>query len=305
MRPNRRSNTGRRGRDVTSSLSSNYDSVFLHRKNALYRRAAELTAITDCDIAIVVLSPEGELSQFSTAPMKKILRTYSRLCSLPHEIHTMESIQEKVTSAGGDGVGLTIKKDGSGQNKSLSKQANTTSKKGTKNHKQKTLDDDGEAKNAWETVEAILSMGAGIHRASNEDTDEDNTFTTSEEDGQRGNSVDSRKQKKRVTEITNGNIAHSTKKHRLSKMRRSVIVKSEDVGGTMENGEKEMYRGSSGEGTPEQGDSPTENGRMIRQNMEIGTPLNKKQKPIAPSAEAVSLLGPAVMDKHDSGPSSG
>ena len=101
-----RRSTGRRGAPTT--ISSNYDSLFVHRKNALYRRAAELSAITDCSVGIILLSPEGELSQFSTAPMKKLLRSYAKLCGLPHEIHTMESIQAKIEEQGGEGIGLKV-----------------------------------------------------------------------------------------------------------------------------------------------------------------------------------------------------
>ena len=102
----RRKTVSRRG--AATTLSSNYDSLFVHRKNALYRRAAELSAITDCNVGIILLSPEGELSQFSTAPMKKMLRSYAKLCSMPHEIHTMESIQAKCVAAGGSGIGLRV-----------------------------------------------------------------------------------------------------------------------------------------------------------------------------------------------------
>jgi hypothetical protein len=102
----RRKSSNRRG--AATAISSNYDSLFVHRKNALYRRAAEMSAITDCSVGIILLSPEGELSQFSTAPMKKILRSYAKLCSEPHEIHTMESIQAKCIAAGGEGIGLRV-----------------------------------------------------------------------------------------------------------------------------------------------------------------------------------------------------
>ena len=102
----RRKSSNRRG--AATAISSNYDSLLVHRKNALYRRAAELSAITDCNVGIILLSPEGELSQFSTAPMKKILRSYAKLCSEPHEIHSMESIQAKCIAAGGEGIGLHL-----------------------------------------------------------------------------------------------------------------------------------------------------------------------------------------------------
>eukprot|EP00889_Picochlorum_renovo_P003801 jgi/Picre1/30831/NNA_006191.t1 len=149
----RRAAGSRRPRDVQSSLSSNYDSVFVHRKNALYRRAAELSAITDCEISIIVLSPDGELSQFSTAPMKKILRAYSRLCSSPHEIHNMESIQKKLVSAGGEGVGLLMPQEDEGVQK---KQKQKQKKKVAQKKNVKKVEDDLE--DAGEMIEAILAM---------------------------------------------------------------------------------------------------------------------------------------------------
>lgn len=279
MKPSRRNNGGRR--DVSSSLSSNYDSLFVHRKNALYRRAAELTAITDCEIAIVVLSPEGELSQFSTAPMKKILRTYSRLCSLPHEIQTMESIQKKVESIGGGDIGLNGKKDGhknplmkqkeAGAPKANKSSAKGISKGSDKNFdKNKELGDDaGEAQNAWETVEAILSMGNHQPVGQNNGS----VPTTSEED------ADPKSNKlKRRGSCDDPNA--TSKKHRLSKMNKAD-----------ESEMREEHGPSSEDGTPKQEGSPTESGRSGKQ-IDIGTPLSAKQKPVPPSAETVSLLAP-------------
>lgn len=283
MRPSRRNTTGKG--DVNSSLSSNYDSVFVHRKNALYRRAAELTAITDCEIAIVVLSPEGELSQFSTAPMKKILRTYSRLCSLPHEIHTMQSIQEKLKCAGKDGLVSAGKKDGHG--KPLSKQTNNVTKKVKKSAK---------GDDAWETVEAILSMGAKTNEArpmAHGSSDEEHAVVAVGNGlaAQIPNVDANNKEKRRLTE----SMGTSQKKHRLSKMDGPCKVEEE---------EQHQPGQSSEEGTPKQRDSPVGNGRSSRKNMDIGTPLSKKQKPIPPSVDGVSLIGPDGMEKNDSDPSS-
>lgn len=273
MKPSRRNNAGRR--DVSSSLSSNYDSLFVHRKNALYRRAAELTAITDCEIAIVVLSPEGELSQFSTAPMKKILRTYSRLCSLPHEIQTMESIQEKVKSIGGDDLGLNGKKDG--HKNALTKQTEAATVKTTKAvsvkgaAKQKEVGDDaGDAQNAWETVEAILSMGNHGKMGQNDDSE----GRTSEEEG----AHKSNKSKRRGS---SDDFNVTSKKHRLSRMNKA------DTAEEM----REEQGPSSEDGTPKQEGSPMEDGKDGK-NIDIGTPLSAKQKPVPPSAETVLLLGP-------------
>lgn len=275
MRPSRRNNAGRR--DVSSSLSSNYDSLFVHRKNALYRRAAELTSITDCEIAIVVLSPEGELSQFSTAPMKKILRTYSRLCSLPHEIQTMESIQEKVKSVGGDVIGLPAKKDKQKKSQAApKKETKGSGKDGSKGstEDEELGDDVGEAQNAWETVEAILSMGKNGAMAQNDNND--STGTMSEEDV----APKSNRPKRRGS---SDDLNVTSKKHRLSKMNRP------DNAGEI----KEEESPSSEDGTPKQEGSPTENGAVNRKEINVGTPLSMKQKPVPPSAETVPLLGVA------------
>jgi len=291
MRPSRRSTNGRRPRDVTSSLSSNYDSVFVHRKNALYRRAAELSAITDCEIAIVVLSPDGELSQFSTAPMKKILRTYSRLCSMPHEIHNMESIQEKVLSAGGDGIGLAYSKknkvDGVAGQKKKQQDGNAKSKaKADKKKLEKNQIDDEED---LETIEAILSMGTVNHQAPQDEgvaADCSNDPGSDVKDNVK-QEEDAAQPKTQFKKLVQQDV--SGKKHRLSR------VSSGDNGKVSVNPENE----ESDEGTPEQGGSPTEAGVSSGQDIDIGTPLNKKQRPAPPSVEPVSLLGPGPLGKDN------
>lgn len=166
----RRSTTGlRRGRgNVESSLSSSYDAVFVHRKNALYRRAAELSAITDCEISIIVFSPDGELSQFTTSPMKKMLKQYSKVCMEPHECHDMESIQEKLIvsnakkhQSGSMEEKKRNRKSGAGNkgragnsNAAAAANANTRRKqKPAKAAEKDLIDEEG-----LETVEAILSM---------------------------------------------------------------------------------------------------------------------------------------------------
>lgn len=287
MRPSRRSTNGRRPRDVTSSLSSNYDSVFVHRKNALYRRAAELSAITDCEIAIVVLSPDGELSQFSTAPMKKILRTYSRLCSMPHEIHSMESIQEKVLSAGGDGIGLAYSKKVDGVVGQKKKQQEGNAKSEAKADKRKFAKDVVDEEEDLETIEAILSMGTVNHQGPQDQGDaaqcskdpgsDVKDYLKEDEDEVRPKT----QLKKMVQQDVSG------KKHRLSR------VSSGDNGKVSVKPENE----ESDEGTPEQGGSPTEAGVSGGQDIDIGTPLNKKQRPAPPSVEPVSLLGPGPIGK--------
>ena len=174
----RRKTSARRG--AATTISSNYDSLFVHRKNALYRRAAELSAITDCNIGIILLSPEGELSQFSTAPMKKMLRSYSKLCSMPHEIHTMESIQAKVIAAGGDGIGLRVGSPNlaPGRRGRKPKEVEPKEEDGVKQEdvtgcgvQEGQNQKDGQEKQPWdaEELEAIMSIVEGMIGSENED----------------------------------------------------------------------------------------------------------------------------------------
>ena len=306
----RRAAGGRRPRDVQSSLSSNYDSVFVHRKNALYRRAAELSAITDCEISIIVLSPDGELSQFSTAPMKKILRAYSRLCSSPHEIHNMESIQKKLVSAGGEGVGLLMPQDDAGvQKKQKQKQKKKAAQKKNGNKVEDDLEDAGEM------IEAILAMrgspvkeepGRDDHGAENRaDGGEDKgTGTDTEETLEEGhtmarsdtvsNSSEKRQGesgdgepmngKRRLTEVQDS----VQKKHRLSKVDFSRDQQSVQ---TVEGKKKAQEHDDK---------SPTRLGADARGHIGVGTPLNKKQKPLPPSVDPIPLLGPDARPRSDS-----
>ena len=170
----RRKSSNRRG--AATTISSNYDSLFVHRKNALYRRAAELSAITDCNIGIILLSPEGELSQFSTTPMKKVLRSYAKLCGMPHEIHTMESIQAKCIAAGGEGIGLRVSNNVGGlgsveeeqpqvlehpsfRDKTLQLSSQSQGKRGQRNKGKKEVESNGQAPWEADALEAILRMG--------------------------------------------------------------------------------------------------------------------------------------------------
>lgn len=303
----RRAAGNRRPRDVQSSLSSNYDSVFVHRKNALYRRAAELSAITDCEISIIVLSPDGELSQFSTAPMKKILRAYSRLCSSPHEIHNMESIQKKLVSAGGEGVGLLMPQEDAGVQK---KQKQKQKKKVAQKKNVKKVEDDLE--DAGEMIEAILAMrGSTVKEEPGRDEnlgdgDEDKgTGTDTDETLEEGNGMDrsgtvSNSSEKRQGESGDGEPTHGKrrltevqdsvqKKHRLSK-----VDFSRDQQSVQTADEKKKAQGRCDD------KSPTRLGADARGHIGVGTPLNRKQKPLPPSVDPIPLLGPDVRPRTDS-----
>lgn len=311
----RRAAGSRRPRDVQSSLSSNYDSVFVHRKNALYRRAAELSAITDCEISIIVLSPDGELSQFSTAPMKKILRSYSRLCSSPHEIHNMESIQKKLVSAGGEGVGLLTQDDGGVQKKQKPK----PKKKAAQKNKVDVNVVEDDLEDAGEMIEAILAMrGSALKEEPVRDGEKQENQADGDDDKGTGPDTDDTievenmidrsdtvadSSEKRQEESGDGEVMHGKKrpagevhesgnvqkKHRLSK-----VDFSKEIQSLKPMDEKKKAHGDDDD------DSPTRMGADVRGLVGVGTPLNKKQKPLPPSVDPIPLLGPEGRPRIDS-----
>jgi hypothetical protein len=85
----------------TQSLAQRIDdpelrqAVYQRRKNALFRRATELSTMCDADVAIIMFGPDGELSQFSSSSMEETLRQYSRSCTQIHEIHTRDHFLNK------------------------------------------------------------------------------------------------------------------------------------------------------------------------------------------------------------------
>eukprot|EP00890_Picochlorum_soloecismus_P002367 jgi/Picsp_1/3130/NSC_05971-R1_myocyte enhancer factor 2d len=289
MRP-RRSTGNRQNRKLESSLSSTYDSVFVHRKNALYRRAAELSAITDCEIGIVVLSPDGELSQFTTSSMKKILKSYSKLCSQPHECHTMESIQEKLVQAGSaTGIGLSTKRKKKGHS-GVQKKKRAAGDKGQSSKQaakaevadMEEVDDEGR-----ETVEAILAMRDSV-KVSPADTmpGSDGSLDADEEKGsvQAKDSGERKKRKYKDDSSVAGeeevlqqyNTSSDTHTHTDTDGKQRTELLEEDV-------EQEDVAC----------ESPVEqNADESSRDLCIETPANKKQKPLPPSLEPVVLLGP-------------
>ncbi len=79
--------------------------VFNKRKNALFRRAAELSTMCDAEVAVIVFTPDGELSQFSTGAMEAILRRYGRSCTESHEAQTRETMSKRAAEGGAGGRG--------------------------------------------------------------------------------------------------------------------------------------------------------------------------------------------------------
>lgn len=64
----------------------------------------------DCEIAVIMFTPDGELAQFSTSSMEDMLRRYSRTCTDLHETQTREGMNKRAAATvearvanGGDG----------------------------------------------------------------------------------------------------------------------------------------------------------------------------------------------------------
>lgn len=293
MRP-RRSTGNRQNRKLESSLSSTYDSVFVHRKNALYRRAAELSAITDCEIGIVVLSPDGELSQFTTSSMKKILKSYSRLCSKPHECHTIESIQGKLDKAGSaTGIGLSTKRTkkslSGGQKKKRAAGDKSQSSKQAGNAEAADMEDvDDEGR---ETVEAILAMRDSVKVSSADTVRGSDESLDADEEKDSVHAKDSGERKKRKHKddssvageedaLQHYNTSSDTHTHTDTDGKQRTELREEDV----------KHEDVACE-------SPVEHNADSR-DISIDTPANKKQKPLPPSLEPVILIGPKTGNEH-------
>lgn len=70
--------------------------MYQRRKNALFRRASELSTLCDCEVAIIMFGPDGELSQFSSCSMEDALRRYSHQCKEVHELHTQDGMAKRM-----------------------------------------------------------------------------------------------------------------------------------------------------------------------------------------------------------------
>lgn len=59
---------------------------FSQAKSALFRKAAALSEFEGTEVAVIIFSPSGTLSQFSNcAELDKLLTRYSKNCQLTHE----------------------------------------------------------------------------------------------------------------------------------------------------------------------------------------------------------------------------
>ena len=74
--------------------------VFNRRKNALFRRATELSNMCDCEVAVIMFTADGELAQFSSSSMEDILRRYGRACTELHEVQTKEGMNKRAAENG-------------------------------------------------------------------------------------------------------------------------------------------------------------------------------------------------------------
>jgi hypothetical protein len=62
------------------------------KKNALLRRAFDLSERHGCEVGVVLFTPGGRLVQFSSAGMAKVLQRYSAECEQPHEAYVAASV---------------------------------------------------------------------------------------------------------------------------------------------------------------------------------------------------------------------
>ena len=54
-----------------------------------------MSNMCDCEVAVIMFTPDGELAQFSTSSMEDMLRRYSRTCTELHETQTREGMNKR------------------------------------------------------------------------------------------------------------------------------------------------------------------------------------------------------------------
>lgn len=108
----------------------------------------------DCEIAVIMFTPDGELAQFSTSPMEDMLRRYSRTCTDLHETQTRVGMNKRAVATmeakaanGGDGGAI----NGGGPAKKRMKEENKSGARGSARGYNTDANDS-------DTAEAILSM---------------------------------------------------------------------------------------------------------------------------------------------------
>lgn len=66
--------------------------AYQHCTQHVLRRAFELSSICNCQVAFIMFTPQGELVQYSSAPMDEMLEKYSQACVRPHQIFAHEEV---------------------------------------------------------------------------------------------------------------------------------------------------------------------------------------------------------------------
>jgi MADS-box transcription enhancer factor 2A len=84
----------RRGRRPLSALArAPSQAVYARRKRALLKKALELSVLCDSEIGIVVFNSSGQLCQYASGDMERLLERYSKACAEPHERSTNDEVR--------------------------------------------------------------------------------------------------------------------------------------------------------------------------------------------------------------------
>ncbi len=107
----------------------------------------------DCEVAVIMFTPDGELAQFSTSSMEDMLRRYSRTCVDLHETQTREGMLKRAAAtaeakAAANGGGALA--DGGPAKKRMKEDSKSAGRGVGRMHNFDANDSD--------TAEAILSM---------------------------------------------------------------------------------------------------------------------------------------------------
>jgi SRF-type transcription factor (DNA-binding and dimerisation domain) len=133
---------------------SSVQAVYNRRKNALFRRATEMSNMCDCEVAVIMFTPDGELAQFSTSSMEDMLRRYSRSCTDLHETQTREGMNKRaaataLAAVAANGGGAPAANGGGPAKKRIKEESNGGGRGSGRNFTDA---------NDSDTAEAILSM---------------------------------------------------------------------------------------------------------------------------------------------------
>lgn len=109
----------------------------------------------DCEVAVIMFTPDGELAQFSTSSMEDMLRRYSRTCTELHETQTREGMNKRGAATAANAAANNS--DGGGANGCPTKKRKEEGKFGAGRGASGRNTADATA-NDSDTAEAILSM---------------------------------------------------------------------------------------------------------------------------------------------------